>query len=146
MLEILARHRAMSLADLHRETGLPKSTLRRLLATLLGRRFVWQSMSDKLFHAMVTLPEISVSPAPPEMAILADAGLTHTIDMTTKIGWPSDIQILKKHWMRIIESTRSLSPCTIYQGKIDRRINVFASATGGMPDAGICGSFGELHR
>jgi IclR family mhp operon transcriptional activator len=79
---------------------------------------------------MVTLPDISVSPTPPGMAIVADIGLKHTIDMTAKIGWPSDIQILEKHWMRIVESTRAISPYSLYQGKIDRRINVFASATG----------------
>src|SRR5258708_36988962 len=41
--------RAASLHDLHRETGIPKSTLIRILHTLAGRGLVWQRMADGAF-------------------------------------------------------------------------------------------------
>lgn len=130
VLETLAGHRAMSLAEIHRETGLPKSTLRRLLATLASRRFVRRSISDKLYRAMVTLPDISIEPVAPGLALIADVGLTHALELTKKIGWPSDIHVFEKRWMRIVESTRSISPFSLYRGQVDRRVNVFASAAG----------------
>lgn len=130
MLETLARHRAMSLSEIHRETALPKSTLRRLLATLVTRRFVRRSLSDKLYRVTVTLPDISISPVPPGLALMADIGLTHALALTKKIGWPSDIHIFEAHWMRIVESTRAVSPFSLYQGKVDRRLNIFGCATG----------------
>jgi IclR family mhp operon transcriptional activator len=130
VLETLARHRAMSLADLHRETELPKSTLRRLLATLSTRRFVRRSLSDGLYRVTVTLPDISISPVPPGMSLVADIGLKHSLELTKKIGWPSDIHILESNWMRIVESTRSVSPFSLYQGKVDRRLNLFGAASG----------------
>lgn len=130
VLETLARHRAMSLSELHRETNLPKSTLRRLLATMVRRRFVRRSLSDKLYRVTVTLPDISISPVPPGLALVADIGLTQALTMTKKIGWPSDIHIFEKHWMRIVESTRAVSPFGLYRGQVDRRLNIFGCATG----------------
>lgn len=130
VLEALARHRSMSLAEIHRETGLPKSTLRRLLATLASRRFVRRSLSDNLYRVSVTLPDISIKPIPPGLALVADIGLTHALDLTKKIGWPSDIHVWEKQWMRVVESTRSASPFSIYRGQVDKRISLFGSATG----------------
>ncbi len=130
VLETLARYRAMSLSDLHRATNLPKSTLRRLLATMVSRRFVRRSLSDKLYRVTVTLPDISISPVPPGLALVADIGLTQALTMTKKIGWPSDIHIFEEHWMRIVESTRAVSPFGLYRGQVDRRLNIFGCATG----------------
>ncbi|MEM9106199.1 MAG: helix-turn-helix domain-containing protein [Pseudomonadota bacterium] len=130
VLETLARHRAMSLSEIHRETGLAKSTLRRLLATLAARRFVRRSLSDKLYRVTVTLPDISISPVPPNLAVVADIGLKHALLLTKKIGWPSDIHIYEEHWMRIVESTRAVSPFSLYQGQVDRRLNICGCATG----------------
>lgn len=130
VLEALARHRAMSLSEIHRETGLAKSTLRRLLATLASRRFVRRSLSDKLYRVTVTLPDISSSAVPPGLAVVADIGLKHALLLTKKIGWPSDIHIFEEHWMRIVESTRAVSPFSLYQGQVDRRLNIFGCATG----------------
>lgn len=131
----------MSLSEIHRETGLPKSTLRRLLATLASRRFVRRSLSDKLYRVTVTLPDISISPVPPGLAQVADIGLAHALVMTKKIGWPSDIHIFEKHWMRIVESTRAVSPFGLYRGQVDRRLNIFGCATGTA-----CLSQMDIHR
>ena len=50
ILETLAREGAMSLADLHRATGLPKSTIRRLLQTLIARKIVRRSLTSCTGH------------------------------------------------------------------------------------------------
>lgn len=130
VLETLAQNPAMSLSDIHRATGLPKSTLRRLLATLIKRRFIRHSISDRLFRIAVTLPDLSVEPVPPRLAVLADIGLGHALDLTAKIGWPSDIHAMTEHWSQIVETTRSVSPYGLYQVQIDLRVSLFGSAAG----------------
>lgn len=132
VLEVLAANPAMSLTRIHRETGLPLSTLRRLLATLVARRFVRRSLSDRLYRSLVNLPDISREPIHPGLAMIADVGLTHALDLTRRIGWPSDIHLIEDHWMRVVESTRPASPYSLYQVRIDLRVNLFATATGSI--------------
>ncbi|MEP2533416.1 helix-turn-helix domain-containing protein [Shimia sp.] len=114
VLETLARNQSMSLSEIHRATGLPKSTLRRLLATLARQRFVRRSLADKQYRITVNLHDLAIDPVQPGSALIADIALPHLLDLTSRIGWPSDIHIFEDHWMRIIESTRSVSPYSLY--------------------------------
>ncbi|PSL21986.1 helix-turn-helix domain-containing protein [Shimia abyssi] len=130
VLETLAQHQSMSLADLHRATGLPKSTLRRLLATLARRRFVRRSLADQLYRATMTLPDISIDPISPAAAQVADLALPHMLELTHRIGWPTDLHLLEEHSMRIVESTRSISPFNLYRAPLDHKVGLFYSASG----------------
>jgi IclR family mhp operon transcriptional activator len=141
VLETVARNRAMSLAEIHRATGLPKSTLRRLLATLISRRFVRRSMADQLYRATAGLPDSSIGPAPAGQALFADVALAHALEMTRRLGWPSDIQLFEGTWLRVVESTRPASPFTLHGVRIDLRVNLFGSAAGLA-----CLSRMEVHR
>ncbi len=130
VLEALGREGGMTLAELHRSTELPKSTLRRLLATLMERRIVRKSLADDRYRSTVTFPGQPKSGLPPHMSVLADIALPETLQLTNDIGWPSDIHMRDGSTMRIVESTRSVSPFTLYRGVINRRLNHFGSASG----------------
>mgnify|MGYP000262408833 CR=1 FL=1 len=130
ILESLARNGASSLADLHRDCGLAKSTIRRLLATLIRHRLVRRSVSDGLYRVTITLPAGAGEPVPQEMSGLIDVAIPRAVELTGKVEWPSDIHVLDGMCMRIIDSTRPLSPFHMYRGIINRRINLFGSATG----------------
>ncbi|OIQ33514.1 MAG: IclR family transcriptional regulator [Alphaproteobacteria bacterium MedPE-SWcel] len=130
ILETLAREGAMSLADLHRATGLPKSTIRRLLQTLITRRIVRRSLADQLYRTLIVFPDISAEVMPKGMLQIADAAIPRTLALTQAIGWPSDIHIREARAMRIIDSTRQASQFHVGQGRINRRVNHFGSATG----------------
>ncbi|WP_417684994.1 IclR family transcriptional regulator [Roseibium sp.] len=130
VLETLAQKGACSLADLHRHTGLAKSTLRRLLGTLMERHIVRQSLTDKMFRSNVIFPPGSDAPQALELAMLIDRAMPILSDLTARVGWPSDIHILSGSRMRIIDSTRPLSPYRLNHGFVNRVINVFGSATG----------------
>ncbi|TNJ48442.1 IclR family transcriptional regulator [Phaeobacter sp. B1627] len=130
ILETLARQGAMSLADLHRATGLPKSTLRRLLQTLITRRIVRRSLADQLYRTLIVFPDISAEVMPKGMLQVADAAIPRTLALTQAIGWPSDIHIREARAMRIIDSTRQASQFQVGQGRINRRVTHFGSATG----------------
>lgn len=130
VLETLAQRQAMSLSEIHRATGLPKSTLRRLLQTLVKRRFVRHSVADKLYRIAVTLPDFAVNPVPPGLAIFADVALKHSLNLTHTIAWPTDIHVLEPHCLQIIETTRTFSPFSLFKARIDLRVSLFGSASG----------------
>ncbi|WP_068243103.1 IclR family transcriptional regulator [Tritonibacter horizontis] len=149
ILETLAREGAMSLADLHRATGLPKSTLRRLLQTLIARKIVRRSLADQLYRTLVVFPDISGDVMPKGMLQVADAAIPRTLALTETIGWPSDIHIREARAMRIIDSTRKASHFHVEQGQINRRVSHFGSATGlaclaALPDREIAATYEAL--
>lgn len=130
VLETLGQGGAMTLHNLHLQTELPKSTLRRLLATLIARRIVRVGLADKRYRTNVALPALNHLDLPPRAARLVELAMPHMIELTQKVSWPSDLHIFSSDRMRIVESTRSLSPFHIYRGPIDIGVNVFASAGG----------------
>jgi len=130
ILEALTQEGDCSLADLHRLTGISKSSIRRLLATLIERRLVRRSLSDRRYRSSVTFPVSAGAPLPASMAWLVDVALPHVIALTRAIEWPSDIHLLSGDRMRVVDSTRPLSPFHLYRGVVNRDINIFGSATG----------------
>ena len=130
ILESLARNGASSLADLHRDCDIAKSTIRRLLGTLIEHRLVRRSVSDGLYRVTIALPAGANEPIPQEMASLTDVAMPRAVELTKEVEWPSDVHVLDGLCMRIVDSTRPLSPFHMYRGIINRRINMFGSATG----------------
>lgn len=149
ILETLAREGAMSLADLHRATGLPKSTLRRLLQTLIARRIVRRSLADQLYRTLLVFPDISSDVLPKGMLQIADAAIPRVLALTREIGWPSDIHLREARAMRIIDSTRQASQFHVTRGQINQRVSHFGSATGlaclaALPDREIAATYEAL--
>ena len=149
ILEVLAADGAASLAGLHGATGLPKSTIRRLLGTLVARRLVRRSLSDDLYRANITLPVSAGRPVDPAQALIVDIAMPHVVELTRKVEWPSDMHVREPRHMRVVDSSRPLSPFYLYRGFVDQKINLFASATGQiclatLPDAEILAMIGEF--
>jgi IclR family mhp operon transcriptional activator len=130
LMEILARTGANTLAELHAESGLPKSTIRRLLATLQARRLVRRSLSDRKYRINITLPVSAGAPIPKHLAIYVDVAVPLLSELTAEIEWPSDVHILERPHIRVIDSTRPLSPFHLYRGIVNQTLNVFGTATG----------------
>jgi IclR family mhp operon transcriptional activator len=130
ILEVLTRDGPCSLHQLHQKTQLPKSTIRRLVGTLTKRHFLRKGISDGLFRANVSLPWSSSLDLPAVSARLLEAALPHMICLTRSVGWPSDLHIRRRDRMRIVESTRPLSPFRLYRGRVDFEVNMFGAAAG----------------
>ena len=130
LLEVLARDGACSLSDLHKRTGLAKSTIRRLLATMMDRQVVRRSLSDQKYRTNVALPSSRFETPTPDQMLLVAVAMPFLMELTVAIDWPSDLHFLEADWMRIVDSTRPLSPFHLYRGQIDRKINQFGSASG----------------
>jgi IclR family mhp operon transcriptional activator len=131
LLETLAERGPSRLQELHAATGLPKSTLRRLLNTLVERRFIRRGISDGMYRTNVATP----SGADPELTLrmgrLVEIARPHMLALTTHVRWPSDLHIFVGTRMRILESTHGMSPFGGSTGLgPDAELNVFAAASG----------------
>jgi IclR family transcriptional regulator, mhp operon transcriptional activator len=129
LLECLSIHGASSLRDLHAHTALPKSTIRRLLGTLIRRKIVRRSFADRLYRTNMPLP-LQGPVATPGEGWLVDCAAPHMIELTHRIGWACDLHIFERTHSRIIESTRPLSPFFQYNRPIDLQVTAFGSAAG----------------
>ena len=130
VLETLGGHGACSLQQLHKLTALPKSTLRRLLATLVRRRLIRQGLNDRLYRVNIALPMLPRAEASPVAAEMVEAASLHMQTLTTDVGWPSDLHMWDGSRMRVVESTRVLSPFHVHGGRVDLEVNIFGSAGG----------------
>jgi IclR family transcriptional regulator, mhp operon transcriptional activator len=130
ILECLSIHGASSLQDLHAHTDLPKSTIRRLLGTLIERRIARRSLADSLYRANVAWPLPAGAASTQGEGWLVDRAVPHMIELTDEVGWACDLHIFERTRSRIIESTRPLSPFYQYSRPIDLQVPVFGSAGG----------------
>ena len=130
ILESLSIHGASSLRDLHARTALPKSTIRRLLGTLIRLKIVRRSLADGLYRANIALPLQGRLATSHAEGWLVDCAVPHMIELTREAGWACDLHIFERTRSRIIESTRPLSPFFQYARPIDLQVTVFGSAGG----------------
>jgi IclR family mhp operon transcriptional activator len=130
ILGSLSMHGASSLQDLHARTDLPKSTIRRILGTLIQRKIVRRSLSDQLYRTNISVPIQRKSRSVQGEGALVDCAVPHMIELTRSTGWSCDLHIFERRKSRVIESTRPLSPFFQYERQIDLEVPVFASAAG----------------
>ncbi len=130
ILGALSARGASSLQDLHARTQLPKSTIRRILGTLIQRKIVRRSLSDQLYRTNVSLPIQKKPSTAPSDGWLVDCAVPHMIELTRAAGWSCDLHVFERRRSRVIESTRPLSPFFQYERQIDLEVPVFASAAG----------------
>jgi len=128
VLEVLHEMRAASLHDLHRETGIPKSTLIRILHTLHGSGLVWQRMADSAF-----LPSHMLQRRAPldDADWLGEVASPVLERLCTRVPWPSVLSVPRLDYMEVIE-TNSPRACFDYvaPAPVGFRANILRSASG----------------
>jgi IclR family mhp operon transcriptional activator len=119
---------AASLHDLHRSTGLPKSTLTRIVHTLHRHGMVWQRMADGAFLPSRSLePRVRLDPAD-WLVELASPVLE---SLGQKVSWPSALTVPREDYMEVIESNQSRSYFDdIALGALGARTDMLRSASG----------------
>jgi IclR family transcriptional regulator, mhp operon transcriptional activator len=131
-LEVLKALQSMngaSLHELYRCTGIPKSTLTRILITLYRQGYIWQRMADGaympslgLLHRSQTLDDTNwlVEIVSPFLESLCD-----------RVKWPSVLCVPRLDYMEVIETN---SPRSYFDeiplGPIGYRANMLRSASG----------------
>ena len=94
VLETLCRLGACSLAELHRETALPKSTLRRILFTFERANFLRCSLGDGHYRANIQVPAFfSPADASPFIGRIAASAKPVLAELSAKASWPTDLMV-----------------------------------------------------
>lgn len=131
VLEFLVGNGACGLQAIHRGTGLSKSTLRRILATLVERGYVRLGLTDRMYRSNVATPLGLPQDEFPRIARLVNAARPHMIALTRKVRWPAGLHFYVPGRMRIVETTHGLSHFGQASGlALDSELNIFAAASG----------------
>ena len=130
VVETLCRRGACSLAELHHETGLPKSTLRRILTTFKHANFLRCSLADGLYRANIHVPSSIDTATNPSIGRIVAAATPVLEDLARRVPWPSDLMVRDGLQLHIIESNRALTPLQINSMEIGDHVDMLSSAVG----------------
>lgn len=129
VLRLLQTSGGLSLADLHRQTGIPKASLLRILKTLMENGAAWQRMADNAYVPSFAHSELArqmdreqelVEAASPVLAMLS-----------TRVKWPSVLAVPRLTHMEVIETNASRAYIdNIPLGPVGFRVNMLRSASG----------------
>jgi len=128
LLKAIDQQGGATLSQLARAVDLPKTTVRRLLITLVEQRLVRKSLADGLYRATVLLPLETDYQLPPHTWRLCDVAVPVMRRLTEQVRWPSDLFVRVGAGMRIVESSRSCSPIALYPGKLSTQVAMLMSA------------------
>lgn len=130
VLEFLGARGPSSLHQIHAGTGLPKSSLRRLLATLVERRFIRVGLSDGMYRSNIATPRGVAAEENLRIGRLVEVARPYMLRLVQTVKWPNDMHIFANGRMRIIESTHGQSPFAGQGGDVETELNMFVAASG----------------
>lgn len=130
VIDTLCRLNGCGLAELHRATGLPKSTLRRILKTFERSGFVRCSLADGLYRANISMPGYADTANNPFIGQVVAAATPILQDLSNEVPWPSDLLVRRGVRMEIVETTRSMTPLMVNRLEIGDQVDILESAVG----------------
>lgn len=130
LLRIMAGSGPMSLAELHTVSGMSKSTLRRILHTLVESGVVRQSLADSKYRLNLYWASSKDKTYLPDVPLYVDIAIARLTTLTKELGWTCGIHMLTRNKMQILDHTRAHSLFYTYQEPADFEVNLFGSSTG----------------
>jgi IclR family mhp operon transcriptional activator len=127
VLAALEEHGHLSLHDLHRRTGISKSALLRILATLEKTGHARRRLADGEWRRSAQRA------GPPDWRLhdlLVDIGGDVLDDMCRRLAWPSDLAIYHRGAMELLETSRRKTPFSVNRLAPGFRIPVLLSGLG----------------
>lgn len=129
VLQIVQASGGVSLNDIHRELGLPKATLLRILLTLQDAGMIWRRIVDNAYLASYSLKENARHLD--DVSHLVEIASPILSQLTRRVDWPSILAVPRLDHMQVIETN---SPHSYFHhiplGPIGFQINMIMSATG----------------
>lgn len=122
----LERQGPIGLSALARASGLPKASLLRVLTTLQSAGYARQRLADQRWQATA---RVAGGPANQHRRLAAIAGPVLD-DLCHRVLWPSDVGIYDNGVIRVLETSRRLSPFLVNRDVISSNIHVLPSAMG----------------
>lgn len=129
VLRVMNERASWSLQELHQRTGLAKSTLHRLLATLEAERYV---RTDPHLYGQYQLTGAvsNLSNGITEKSQLAEVGGPIMVAATRQMKWPLSLAVVDGTHMRVVFCTMPYSPYAIRPSSLGRRYDMSHSALG----------------
>lgn len=127
LISSMNESRAFSINELHQATGLPKSTIHRILLTLRSDAYV---IMDDTGSYRLAGKILEVTKGYTEKSILVEAGASIARDVTKRVKWPVAIGTLEETAIVIRFSTLSESPLALRSTLIGHRAPLLSSAMG----------------
>jgi IclR family mhp operon transcriptional activator len=109
-------------------TGLHRTTVRRLLETLVEEGYVRRSSSDESFR--LTLAVRGLSEGFTEAERLATVAPPIMGQLLQRVTWPSDLTTCDGDAMIIRETTHRFSPLSFHRAMVGRRLPMLLTASG----------------
>jgi len=129
LLECLnAAGRAQTAIELSKSAGLHRTTVRRLLQTLIEGGFVIHSEAEDSYR--LTRRVRSLSDGFTAYDTLSQIAMPIMGELMQKVIWPSSLCVPELDGMQIWESTHRFSPFSFHRGMRQRRIPFLQSASG----------------
>ena len=128
LLEELNRQRVNAVRHLHRATGLPKSTIVRLLETLSALGYVVNDRRQGGYQ--VTSQVHSLSCGFHADPLVVEAGRPWAIEFTRRQQWPVAIAVLDRDAVIVRFSTIPESPLSPFHATVNMRLKLLTRALG----------------
>jgi len=130
ILAELGNAQGLTLSEIARRTGIPKTTAHRLLKLLCEKRLVRQNLLDQRYRSNVLLPQQAEIHIPPADQPLIETICHYAEALTAKVMWPTDIFIPIEKDIVLVESTRTLTRVYVPDCRIQVKVSTLDSAAG----------------
>jgi IclR family mhp operon transcriptional activator len=115
-------------SELSKMTGLHRTTVRRMLETLVDEEFVRRSESDDSFRLTLKVKELSEGFTDSER--ISTVATPVMGELLKDVVWPSDLSTPDGDAMQICESTRRFSPLSFHRSMVGRRLPFLVTSAG----------------
>lgn len=128
-MQLLQASGPLTLADLHRQTAIPKASLLRILKTLQEGGAIWQRMVDDAWVPSWSLAELAGRVS--RESLLVETASPVLADLTARIEWPSVLAVPRLTHMEVIETNAARAYFDhIALGPLGFQVNMLRSASG----------------
>lgn len=128
VLRLMNTAQRWTIHELHGHTGLPKSTLFRVLATLQHEGYVQVDPARGQYTLSAKIRELAAGYSEQSMVVTAGAPITRRV--TREIKWPLAIGVRDGETMVVAHSTMPYSPLAVHSTTIGQRLSLTDSAIG----------------
>lgn len=120
--------RPATIPELSASTGLHRTTVRRLLETLVSQGYVTVSTDGKTYALTIRVRDLSEGFTDHEW--IASIALPVMGRLMQQVKWPSDLTVLDGTCMRVRESTHRFSSLSFERAMVGRRLPLTSTASG----------------
>ncbi len=128
LLRTMNAKQKSSLNDLHLQTGLPKSTIFRILRTLQHEGYVRTEGDAGFYRLTAKVHELSAGYT--EKSLVVDVGSPLALRVTREIRWPLGIGTLDGDAIVVRYSTMPYSPIAVHATTLGQRLGLLDTAMG----------------